>query len=106
MLAGLQCDGIMQVGTEVHACAMLGGVFGQRVPAFVDEPDGECISGLGAHGCKGRIGSVALAWCSSFALNRSTPQVVIEQDSDGNFAYVPELKGCRTQGDRTEEAMK
>ncbi|MCB0769060.1 MAG: type II toxin-antitoxin system HicB family antitoxin [Flavobacteriales bacterium] len=49
---------------------------------------------------------MALAWCSSFALNRSTPQVVIEQDSDGNFAYVPELKGCRTQGDRTEEAMK
>lgn len=35
-----------------------------------------------------------------------TLQVVIEQDKDGYFAYVPELKGCHTQGDSLEEVMK
>jgi predicted RNase H-like HicB family nuclease len=35
-----------------------------------------------------------------------TLQVIIEQDKDGYFAYVPELKGCHTQGDSMEEVMK
>jgi predicted RNase H-like HicB family nuclease len=35
-----------------------------------------------------------------------TLQVIIEQDKDGYFAYVPELKGCQTQGDSMEEVMK
>jgi len=30
---------------------------------------------------------------------------IIEQDSDGVFAYCPELKGCQTQGDTVEEAL-
>jgi predicted RNase H-like HicB family nuclease len=30
---------------------------------------------------------------------------IIEQDSDGVFAYCPELKGCHTQGDTVEEAL-
>lgn len=33
-------------------------------------------------------------------------QVVIEHDKDGYFAYVPELKGCHTQGGTMEGAMK
>ena len=32
--------------------------------------------------------------------------VVIEKDSDGYFAFCPELQGCYTQGDTYEEAMK
>lgn len=35
-----------------------------------------------------------------------TLQIIIEQDKDGYFAYVPELKGCHTQGDSMEEVMK
>jgi predicted RNase H-like HicB family nuclease len=35
-----------------------------------------------------------------------TLQVIIEQDRDGYFAHVPELKGCHTQGDSLEEVMK
>jgi predicted RNase H-like HicB family nuclease len=35
-----------------------------------------------------------------------TLQVIIEHDKDGYFAYVPELKGCHTQGDSMEEVMK
>ena len=35
-----------------------------------------------------------------------TLQIIIEQDKDGYFAYVPELKGCHTQGDSKEEVMK
>lgn len=35
-----------------------------------------------------------------------TLQVIIEQDKDGYFAYVPELRGCQTQGDSMEEVMK
>lgn len=31
--------------------------------------------------------------------------VVIEQDEHGYFAYVPELKGCHSQGETMEEAM-
>jgi predicted RNase H-like HicB family nuclease len=33
-------------------------------------------------------------------------QVIIEQDKDGYYAFVPELKGCHTQGDTMEEVMK
>ena len=33
-------------------------------------------------------------------------QVIIEQDKDGYYAFVPELKGCHTQGDSMEEVMK
>ncbi len=35
-----------------------------------------------------------------------TLQVIIEQDKNGYFAYVPELKGCHTQGDSMEKVMK
>ena len=35
-----------------------------------------------------------------------TLQVIIEHDKDGYFAYVPDLKGCHTQGDSLEEVMK
>jgi predicted RNase H-like HicB family nuclease len=30
---------------------------------------------------------------------------VIEKDSDGYYAYCPELKGCQSQGDTFEEAQ-
>ena len=30
---------------------------------------------------------------------------IIEHDLDGFFAYVPELKGCVSQGDTLEEAL-
>jgi predicted RNase H-like HicB family nuclease len=32
--------------------------------------------------------------------------VVIEKDDFGYFAYVPDLKGCHTQGENLEEVMK
>lgn len=32
--------------------------------------------------------------------------VILEKDEDGYFAYVPNLKGCVTQGDTVEEAMQ
>ena len=32
--------------------------------------------------------------------------VVIEKDSEGYFAFCPELQGCYTQGDTYEEALK
>lgn len=32
--------------------------------------------------------------------------VVIEKDSDGYFAFCPELQGCYSQGDTYEEALK
>ncbi len=32
--------------------------------------------------------------------------VVIEKDSDGYFAFCPELQGCYTQGDSYEEALE
>ena len=35
-----------------------------------------------------------------------TFNIVVEQDKDGHFAYVPELKGCHTQEDSMEEVMK
>ena len=31
---------------------------------------------------------------------------IIEKDEHGYFAYVPNLKGCVTQGDTVEEAMQ
>jgi predicted RNase H-like HicB family nuclease len=30
---------------------------------------------------------------------------IIEKDSDGYYAYCPELKGCQSQGDTFEEAQ-
>jgi len=35
-----------------------------------------------------------------------TLQVIIEHDKDGYYAFVPELKGCHTQGDSMEEVMR
>ncbi len=32
--------------------------------------------------------------------------VVIEKDSDGYFAFTPELQGCYAQGDTYEEALE
>jgi predicted RNase H-like HicB family nuclease len=32
--------------------------------------------------------------------------VIIEQDSDGYYAYCPALEGCQSQGRTFEEAMK
>ena len=32
--------------------------------------------------------------------------VILEKDEYGYFAYVPNLKGCVTQGDTLEEAMQ
>ena len=32
--------------------------------------------------------------------------VIIEKDDHGYFAYVPNLKGCVTQGDTVEETMQ
>lgn len=32
--------------------------------------------------------------------------VVIEKDTDGYFAFCPELQGCYTQGDTYEEVLK
>ena len=32
--------------------------------------------------------------------------IVIEKNSDGYFAFCPELQGCYTQGDTYEEALK
>jgi predicted RNase H-like HicB family nuclease len=31
--------------------------------------------------------------------------IIIEKDSDGYFAYAPDLQGCYTQGDTYEEAL-
>lgn len=33
-------------------------------------------------------------------------RVIIVHDKDGYFAYVPELKGCQTQGDTLDKVMK
>ncbi|MFA5806659.1 MAG: type II toxin-antitoxin system HicB family antitoxin [Melioribacteraceae bacterium] len=30
---------------------------------------------------------------------------IIEKDKNGYFAYIPELKGCYSQGDSFEEAL-
>ncbi|MGV8127310.1 MAG: type II toxin-antitoxin system HicB family antitoxin [Methanothrix sp.] len=32
--------------------------------------------------------------------------VVIEKDRDGYFAFTPELQGCYSQGDTSEEAIE
>lgn len=32
--------------------------------------------------------------------------VVIEKDDFGYFAYVPDLKGCHTQGESLDDVMK
>ncbi len=36
---------------------------------------------------------------------KCTLTAILERDSDGVFAYCPELKGCHTQGDTVEEAL-
>ena len=32
--------------------------------------------------------------------------IVIEEDSDGFYAYCPQLEGCQSQGDSLEEVKK
>lgn len=32
--------------------------------------------------------------------------IVIEKDEHGYYAYTPELKGCQSQGDSYEDALK
>ena len=32
--------------------------------------------------------------------------VIIEQDADGFYAHCPALKGCQTQGDTLDEAIR
>lgn len=32
--------------------------------------------------------------------------IVIEKDSDGYFAYCPQLQGCYTQGETYEEVLR
>ncbi len=32
--------------------------------------------------------------------------VIIEKDENGYYAYVPELKGCQSQGDTLDEVLK
>ncbi len=39
-------------------------------------------------------------------MNTNKFSVVVEKDSDGHFAYCPELQGCYTQGDSYEEVME
>lgn len=38
--------------------------------------------------------------------SRHAFQFGLGQDKDGYFAYVPELKGCLTQGDTMDGVMK
>lgn len=38
-------------------------------------------------------------------LNAMKASVVIEKDTDGYFAWCPELKGCHTQGETLDEVM-
>lgn len=39
-------------------------------------------------------------------MNRYKLSVVTEKNSDGYFAFCPELQGCYTQGDTYEEVME
>ena len=39
-------------------------------------------------------------------MSRYKFSVVIERDSDGYFAFCPELQGCYTQGDTYEEVLE
>lgn len=32
--------------------------------------------------------------------------IIIEKDDNGYYAYCPELKGCQSEGDSYEEALK
>ncbi len=32
--------------------------------------------------------------------------ILVEKDSDGYFAYCPELEGCHTQGDSLDEVLE
>src|SRR5690606_33893724 len=48
----------------------------------------------------------AEVWIPLTIAMEHTLQVIIEHDKDGYYAFVPELKGCHTQGDSLEEVMK
>lgn len=82
--------------------------------AFVGDADGEAFRGGRGHGAKvatRRLLFSSLPLKSSTAATEAhrmnhTLQVIIEQDKDGYFAYVPELKGCHTQGDSMDEVME
>ena len=39
-------------------------------------------------------------------MNRYKFSVVIERNSEGYFAFCPELQGCYTQGDTYEEVLE
>ncbi|MCK5504091.1 MAG: type II toxin-antitoxin system HicB family antitoxin [Thermodesulfovibrionia bacterium] len=39
-------------------------------------------------------------------MSRYKFSVVVEKDSDGYFAFCPELQGCYTQGDSYEEVLE
>lgn len=39
-------------------------------------------------------------------MSRYKFSVVIERDSEGYFAFCPELQGCYTQGDTYEEVLE
>ncbi len=39
-------------------------------------------------------------------MNRYTFLVIIEKDEDGDYAFVPELKGCYSQGNSYEEVYE
>ncbi len=43
--------------------------------------------------------------CYNGPVNTYRLPVVIESDSDGFFAYCPDLQGCYTQGRTFEEAL-
>ena len=42
---------------------------------------------------------------AKFVSHGHEPQAT-EHDKDGYFAFVPELKGCHTQGDSLDDLMK
>ena len=54
----------------------------------------------------GRAGKAdARLLCYNEPVNTYRFPVVIESDSDGFFAYCPDLQGCYTQGKTFEEAL-
>ncbi len=44
--------------------------------------------------------------CYSFLMKQYHFPIVIEKDSDGYFAFCPQLQGCYSQGETYEEARK
>lgn len=53
-LTGCDHDGRVEVGAEIHACAVGGGVVGQGVLALVEDADGKALGSGQDHGAKGR----------------------------------------------------